>query len=250
MSSPLLKTILSAFDGAGSRWFGRYPYRRFAVLGHARTGSNYLSAGISQLDGVRMHHEVFAGENRKTGENVDSILSDVFCAGSPAIKAVGFKVFYYHLTDDEWTRFKQSNMALIHLTRKNRLRTITSLDIAFATNQWLVTGPEHGQTKPCAIRLDPDTIPDRIRRIETMENEARERFRRHSLMECTYEDFVLQPEKTFHRLVEFLGLEGCVDTKAINLIRQNPQPLSALIENYDEISKVLKPTAYSTYLSD
>lgn len=232
-----------------NRCLGRRRYQRFAVLGHARTGSNYLLAGLFQLECVRMHHEVFAGHNRKMGENFHSILSDVFRNEPPGIKAVGFKVFYYHLTAGEWAHLKDMDIAWIHLTRLNRLRTIVSLDIAAATDQWTATGPHSGQSSPTSVRLAPETLIDRIRWIETMENEARRQLRRQPVLECTYEDLTRFPGEQFGRILDFLGVAGRIDPQSIHLAKQNPQPLTALIDNYEEVEQVLRTTDYSRYLT-
>lgn len=231
------------------RFLGRNRYKRFAVLAHARTGSNFLLTGLSQLGCVRMHHEVFAGHNRTMGENFHSILSDVFKKEPPGIKAVGFKVFYYHLTTAEWARMKDLGITWIHLTRLNRLRTIVSLEIASATDQWTATGPRDGHTIPRTIRLDPETLVDRIRWIGTMENEARRLFRGQPVLECTYEDLTRSPGEEFGRILDFLGIAGRIDPASIDLVRQNPQPLTTLIENHGEVARVLRTTDFAGYLA-
>ncbi len=113
--------------------FGHCNYKRFAVIGHARTGSNYLFVGLNSSNCVRMYHEVFAKRNREiAGKEFDLIFPMLFRKESRNIKAVGFKLFYDHLTRDEWEKFlSHKYIRIIHLTRENRLRTIVSLDIAF-----------------------------------------------------------------------------------------------------------------------
>jgi len=84
-----------------------------------------------------MNHELFVAHNREIGKNFDAIMSRAFRMESKSITTVGFKLFYYHLTDGEWTKFLSfKDILIIHLTRRNRLRTIVSLDIAFKTDQW------------------------------------------------------------------------------------------------------------------
>ncbi len=87
--------------------FGHWNYNRFAVIGNARTGSNYLFIGLSLENSncVRMYHEVFAIRNRKlAGKDFDQIFPMVFRNEDKIIKAVGFKLFYDHLTKDEWEK--------------------------------------------------------------------------------------------------------------------------------------------------
>ncbi len=241
--------IKKSVERIARRCFGHCRYQKFALVGHARTGSNFLIAGIAQLYGIRIHNEVFGPHNRNKGEGFESILSGVFRHEPPWIRAVGFKVFYYHLTHDEWERIEASNIEIIHLIRQNRLRTIVSLDIAFATNRWSVKRLKDEQPRPVSIRLDTTTLVNRIQEIEAMEAEARQRFRGHKFMECTYEDLVDHTDEQFRDIADFLGIAGHIDAKRIQLVKQNPHPLTTLIENFDEVSEVLQATDYAHYLA-
>ncbi len=85
-----------------------------------------------------MYHEDFAKRNREmAGKDYDQIFPMLFRKENKYIKAVGFKLFYDHLTKDEWGKFLlYKYLKIIHLTRENCLRTIVSLDIAFKLAQW------------------------------------------------------------------------------------------------------------------
>ena len=112
--------------------FGHPIDQRFAIVGNARTGSNFLLDGLKSSPSIRMYHEIFADHNRRVGENFDRVFSTVFQPESKSTKIVGFKVFYNHLTEDEWQKFLACrDLKIIHLLRRNRLRTVISLEIAF-----------------------------------------------------------------------------------------------------------------------
>ncbi len=117
--------------------FGHRNYNRFAIIGNARTGSNYIFIGLENSNHIRMYHEVFAIRNRKlAGKDFNQIFPMMFRKEDKNIKAVGFKLFYDHLTKDEWEKFLlYKDLKIIHLTRENCLRTIVSLDIAFKLDQ-------------------------------------------------------------------------------------------------------------------
>src|SRR5512138_3833678 len=119
------------------RMFGHPVEQRFAIVGNARTGSNYLLDGLKSAPAIRMYHEIFASHNRRVGEDFDRILSTVFQYENKSTQVVGFKVFYNHLTEEEWNKLVAcQGLKVIHLTRRNRLRTVISLEIAFKTGQW------------------------------------------------------------------------------------------------------------------
>ena len=48
-----------------------------------------------------------------------------------------------------------------------------------------------------------------------------------------YEDLVEQRDETFRQAQEFLGVEPGPLT--VSLVKQNPEPLPELLENYDEL---------------
>jgi len=225
-------------------------YCRFAVLGYARTGSNYLRRHLGRIDSVTMHGEVFAGHQRTKGAEFEEIWRGVFGDQPRETRAVGFKLFYHHLTPDEWeTVLHDRELSVIHLLRRNRLRILTSLDIALATDRWLESDKHTRTHEPVTVRIDPETIVDRIEQIARLENSARENMCRHSYMELYYEEMVLDPRKEIGRALSFLGIERSISNEEVGLRRQNPNPLSETIENFDEIACVLSGTEYEEYLA-
>src|SRR5687768_11404395 len=86
------------------RLFGHRVDQRFAIVGNARTGSNYLLDGLKSSPAIRMYHEIFASHNREVGKDFEKILSSIYQYESKSTRLVGFKVFYNHLTDDEWKK--------------------------------------------------------------------------------------------------------------------------------------------------
>ena len=134
--------------------FGHQIDQRFAIVSNARTGSNYLAGGLKTSPSIRMYHEIFADHNRQIGKDFEKIFSTVFQHESTFTKIVGFKVFYNHLTEDEWQKLMAyKDLKVIHLTRRNRLRTVVSLEIAFKTGQWAESGSAGG-SKDNRITLD------------------------------------------------------------------------------------------------
>jgi LPS sulfotransferase NodH len=230
------------------RTFGHRVEERFAIIGNARTGSNYLLDGLKTSPSVRMYHEIFASHNREVGKDFDKILATVFQHESRSTKIVGFKVFYTHLTEEEWKRLQDwKDLRVIHITRKNRLRTVTSLEIAFKTGQWTQSRASGGPREK-RIRLAPAKVIRRLERIEAGEAATRARFRDRPMLEVVYEELVQWPYQIFAAAGAFLGVDG-IDPRKIRLKRQNPESLKNLIINYDEIETVLKNTRFAEYLT-
>jgi LPS sulfotransferase NodH len=174
----------------------------------------------------------------------------VFQKESRNIKAVGFKLFYEHLTKDEWEKFfSHKYLRIIHLTRENRLRTIVSLDIAFKTDQWSASANDKDkQIVEKRILLDTSKLIDRLEQIQNYETFIRDRFKDWHILEVVYEKLTTKPRETFQFIGAYLGVDD-IDLSKITLTRQNPESLEQLIENYDEVYDLLKNTKYAQHLN-
>ena len=231
------------------RVFGHQVEQRFAIVGNARTGSNYLLDGLKSSPAIRVYHEIFASHNRRVGEDFEKILSTVFQYESRSVQLVGFKVFYNHLTEEEWNKLLACpGLKVIHLTRRNRLRTVISLEIAFKTGQWTRSGSSGGPREK-RVTLDPVKLIDRLEQIEAGEIATRERFCDRPVLEIVYEDLVRSPQEVFEAVGTFLEVQG-IDPGKIRLKKQNPETLPQLIVNYDEVAALLQNTRFAAYLDD
>jgi LPS sulfotransferase NodH len=229
------------------RLFGHQVDRRFAIIGNARTGSNYLLDGLKSSPAIRMYHELFASHNREVGKDFEKILSTLYQYESRSTRLVGFKVFYNHLTEEEWEKLAtRKDLKVIHLTRRNRLRTVISLEIALKTGRWTKAGSA-GNAREKRVTLDPGKLLERLEQIEEGEAATRRRFCDRPVLEIVYEELVRWPHQVFPAVGAFLGVDG-LDPGKIRLKRQNPESLEQLIINYNEVASVLKDTRFAEYL--
>jgi LPS sulfotransferase NodH len=231
------------------RLSGHQVDQRFVIVGNARTGSNYLLNGLNSSPSIRMYHEIFASHNRRVGQDFEKVLSTVFQYESKSTEMVGFKVFYNHLTDEEWEKLvAHKEFKVIHLTRRNRLRTVISLEIAFKTKQW-TKSVNSNDPREKRVKLDPLKLLHRLEQIEQGEADARARFCDRPILEIVYEELVRSPREVFASVSEYLGVDG-IDPDKIRIKRQNPESIAQLILNYDEVESVLKNTRYAEYLGN
>ena len=229
------------------RLFGHPVDQRFAIIGNARTGSNYLLDGLKSSSSIRMYHEIFASHNREVGQDFEKILSTLYRHESKSTRMVGFKAFYNHLTDEEWKKLVAlKDLKVIHLTRRNRLRTVISLEIAFKTGQWTKSGNASGP-KEKRLTLDPAKLLQRLEQIEEGEAATRARFGDRPILELVYEEMVRSPKETFATVGHFLGV-GEINPGTIKLKRQNPETVEHLILNYPEVESILRNTRFADYL--
>lgn len=99
---------------------------KFIVLTRSRTGSNLLVSMLNSHPDVRCGGEELRSLN---GRQVSEAIETSFPIRQ-ALKASGFKIFYYHPLDDSsgavWdTLSAMRELRVLHLMRRNILRTLT-----------------------------------------------------------------------------------------------------------------------------
>src|SRR5690606_26460474 len=117
--------------------------RKFIVLSRSRTGSNLLISFLNSHPNIRARGEMFA---RLNGKNCKDVLARGFARQPFYVKATGFKIFYYHPMDDDsghvWDVLAElDDLRIIHLKRRNILRTLISRKIADTQGVWKASSP-------------------------------------------------------------------------------------------------------------
>ena len=145
------------------------------------------------------------------------------------------------------------NLKVIHLKRKNILRTLVSRAIAGKTDQWVQKADSHDT----GSRTDKQILADKQIFISPGEcldgfNETRDReilfdrrFQHHDKIEVFYEDLTRHRAQELNRIQEFLGVD--ITPLSSGLVRQNPEPLSQLISNYSQLKKFFGDTQWSSF---
>jgi LPS sulfotransferase NodH len=263
---------------AGRAWLdletlfcGHHGYRKFCIVGIARTGSTLLLNILNAPGNVLAFGELFRTENeigwdrpafagfRNTeaaalyrGDPLAFLERHVFRRWPRRIRAVGFKIFYYHAQLHPWDAVwkyleRQHEIAIVHIVRVNILRQYLSLGIAFQTGVWSSpVGSGASTAEP--IYLDIDDCVRHFDYVRESELACRQRFALHRLLEIRYENLVTDLEREIFRLQEFLGLPR----QPVKTARQRQQlrPLSAMIANYGELERALVETPWAGFLDD
>jgi LPS sulfotransferase NodH len=223
-------------------------YRPFIILARSRTGSNLLKSYLSSHPNIRVHGEVF---RRLNGRNHKHVLEQLFCQQSRNVGAVGFKAFYYHPLDDtSGTLWKQllamPDLAVIHLQRRNILRTLISKQLALVSNVWEVSNhrplhcAEKGQVEFTAEQLQAGFEQTRCWQIQ-----FREMFQRHDNVEVTYEELCREPQRELRKILKFLDLP--FQPLQTGLEKQNPEITSELLKNYAELKQAFAGTQWQEF---
>ncbi len=181
---------------------------------------------------------------------------EVFCAYPNSVKAVGFKLFYTHGRRVEpvqptiWELLRNDpEIKVIHLVRNNILRSHVSEAIAFKTEKWTQSGRINKvSSNSKQVTLDANKCRKAFETTEQYREEADHFFAAHERLDISYEDLASEPQATLLRILSFLNLPpqrlGSYHSK------QNPEPLSHLIENYTELEKQFSGTPWHRFFED
>lgn len=131
-----LKTLISKRGCSNSAH--KINPRRFMILGRSRVGSNYLSSILDRHKNIRFFGELFNLDSlpKKSLKNAlkdpPKYLREIIYKKYPdSIKAVGFKMFYYHATRDS-LNFKPNK--LFRETSKEKRESISKFHLYLKSN--------------------------------------------------------------------------------------------------------------------
>jgi len=230
-------------------WHSR-DYVKFIVLGFPRSGSNLLLEALNSHPNTIAEREIFA---RLDGRSVDQILARVFVPAPRRIKAIGFKIFYRHPADDAsgtvWEQLRaMPDLHIIHIKRRNLLRQLTSVKIAWTTGVYYETKRPAIPLSERRTQFTEDDLARSFRMIRAFEAKFTDLFDSHPVLELNYEDLISEPQSHFRRVTDFLDLEPALFR--ITLKKQNPEGLRQLISNYAELKEHFKDTEWAAFFDE
>jgi hypothetical protein len=186
-------------------------------------------------------------------DNVDVLKSDIFVDYPEEIRAVGFRIAYYHAAGDQlWEHLiGDHSIRVVHLTRKNVFRMLVSWEISKATGRWIEYLSEtNASSARIPVKIAKRMCWDFFSVVDAERARARSMFSGGRIIDITYEQFASAPEESpaVERVLEFLRLP--LRPLAVRTRRQNPGPLSELVENFDELRDEFSCTRWAHFFSD
>lgn len=238
------------------RLFKGKNYTKFVVVARPRTGSNMLLNSLRTHPNVQVFGEILrGGADTATKEAVkrsakNYFEENIFKRYAESIRAVGFKIFYQHPVWDQtgtvWPCLQaMRDLRVVHLKRQNLLRILVSAKIARKTDIWKQSGAEQETDK--RITLTAEECMEFFQKAVNQEKETDERFAGHPVLQLTYEDLTSQYHLQMKLVQEFLGVKPLQLPQ--KTIKQNPEPLSELVVNYEELKQALSGTQWEAFLT-
>ena len=244
---------------------------KFVVLTQARTGSNMLVSMLDNHPEIRCRGEVFNPRSAFGYENwqrktplrqiankymrdysVEKYLDSLFLLRpEDNIRAVGFKVIYPGQFD-RWSNFRYYwrtyDFKIISLIRHNLLRKYLSSRIANLEDAW--SAQEH-RGRSVSVKIDVGDLKRVIARMDTIYRLIDTLTVEFQGIQVSYEALFSNRESVMGTLFKFLGIkEFETDGLEPRTVKQNPERLDELIENYDEVCSALHNTQYEWFLEE
>lgn len=246
---------------------GHQNYTKFIILCRSRTGSNLLLNQLQFHENIRMFYEIFSQDqspkefwdyinydiqnviNFKQNDPIKFIETFLFREMPLNVKAVGFKLFYYHAqkakTQEIWQYLQDyQELKIIHLVRKNLLQTYVSQQIALTTNSWYLKSGQQVKSNP-AIALDYEQTIKAFEETKKLEAENDTFFQNHQIIKVFYEDLVKNNRSEIAKIQNFLNVKPT--PVSISTKKRSPQSLQQAIQNYSELKTNFQESPYTSF---
>jgi LPS sulfotransferase NodH len=244
---------------------GHDHYTRFLILGRSRTGSTLLLRSLRGHKQTAIFGEIFrnntinwqpqfgwvtANRHRNYVGNPTAFLEQCIFRRQPAkIKAVGFKLFYYHAHDgafeNVWDYVKQDKqLRIIHIKRQNILEAHLSRVVAGYTDTWRLNGKQKSE-EAMVITIPFDECLKIFQETRQQEIEYDAIFSDHPKLEMTYETLSQDFGREMERVQKFLKIDP--EPLAPATKKQAKRPLSSRIANFNELKDRFAETCWSSF---
>ncbi len=220
----------------------------FVVFAEMRTGSNFLEANLNAFDGITCHGEAFNPHfiGYPTSEDIlgitkeerdrhpERLLSQIRMATPAAIG--GFRFFHDHDQRILDTLLADPKIGKIVLTR-NPVDSYISWKIAQATGQWKLTNVK--KRKDGKATFDAKEFEAHLTALQAFQVKIMNTLQTTSQTAyyVAYED--LQDVEVMNGLARWLGASDQLESLNTALKRQNPEPTSQKVTNYETMAQSL-----------
>lgn len=241
------------------------PPERFLVICRGRTGSHFLLTMLESHQRIRQVWEPFDVEGNPLRKRQIEQMGPLDYLNEKLRrvadeKLVGFKILY-HQYDEEFMQrmglpslepvrsFVEHDLSLkvIHLKRRNMLRTLVSSRIADRTRSYIIFNDSR-RDQTSSLELSPEQCEAEFVHIEETQQRLDETFRAHNRLELYYENLVDPTASESLQVQKFLGVRpGRLEASTV---RQNVRPLSEVITNYGSLKQHFSGTRWAWMFDD
>lgn len=248
---------------------------RYMIVCQARTGSTMLSTALQQHPEICAHGEVLNARSddnlefygldyHHPGAIIDILRAELWRAPDHYIdkyvfecgrfKAAGFKFKYEELSNPLFHPartyvMRNTNIRIIHMTRQNIWKRFLSEYIALNVTKAFNSTAEAIVVPSTSFRIPVKAVEAALNKTVEWQDQMHRLFGRHQSIGVTYEDFSVDPDATFARITDFLGVSRMEFRPSTKKIKSGKSPRE-LILNYDEIVSTFKGTPFEPMFSE
>jgi LPS sulfotransferase NodH len=266
--------------------------QRFMILGSARTGSNLLLSLLSAHPHIKTYGELFNLDMLPQGSLLEALedpatflRKKVYQTHKPEIAAVGFKMFYDHLTRDyfkklidvsdaspqlqekyaQFSSFIESNYAWEVLEQRFRkaweflrddqslavihLQRRNMLDTLISLKQAYMTSQwwslKSSPQTTSAVYLDPVECRRYFDKLDSFAAEADKAFACHPKINVIYEDLIEKQQDTLQQIFAFLKVTP--EPVTTRMKKQNLASPRETVSNYEELKSYFQHTRWHVF---
>jgi LPS sulfotransferase NodH len=226
-------------------------YKKFMVLSRARAGSSMLESMLKSHPNIRSFGEVFRARG---GIDHRQRISRLYRAYPRKCRAIGFKIHYQQPADDPsgevWKRLLEvEGLHVVHLRRRNVLRSIVSGKIAQTHRAFNIKDArERPRIERRRVQLTQAEVLKGIRVTRASEARFDRLFEGCRRIDVWYEDLVREPDREFNVLLAFLDLP--LRAPKTRYVKMNPERLSELVVDYDELRNAFAATEWREFFDE
>lgn len=183
------------------------------------------------------------------GLTADNIWNTLFREYPKSVRAAGFKLHYNHPVDTNreavWKLLEgDSDLRIIHLHRKNILRTLVSERISQKLKLYqLHNSAQRPNIYHRSVEISVEDLYEALKVMTGQYELFSDLFRSHPMLKVYYENMLGNTVETFREILEFI--EVPYEAPVIKSSVMNPEPLSDLIENYAELKSEFFTTEWN-----
>lgn len=222
-----------------------------------RCGSSVVADLIKQdgrIDWGGEILEIFSNNPPPKLINSGNISKEVYRKINKRQRLAGYRPFGFEMKHRHYERLKLEfdevlkivkqlgfNKNII-LERKNYLRVIVSATISQKTGKWHKPRDQRMKLTKIKVNVSNDGLLNNIKFHEHFYHELKDKLPQDLLYLCYEDDIESDPFHGYKKVIQYCGLSP--KAVPVRFKRMNPQRLSDIIENYDEVVNYLANTPY------
>ncbi len=219
----------------------------FVIFAEMRTGSNFLEQNLNEFDGIACLGEAFnpafigfpnrsdcLGVSKETRDDDPHLLLTQIRQSADALS--GFRYFHDHDPRIFDTVMEDRRCAKIVLTR-NPIDSYVSLKIAQATGQWKLTDAK--KRKEAKAKVNAAEFAAHVAELQAFQIRIQNRLQVTGQTAFYLANEDLEDVDVLNGLVQYLGVSARRKDVDKTLKRQNPEPLSQKVSNFEEMRNAI-----------